>query len=85
MSTAPVVGVLALQGDVREHVAMLERAGATAVTVRRPAELDRVDGLVMPGGESTTMDKLARDLRAVRAAARAARAAGCRRSAPAPG
>ena len=60
MSTAPVVGVLALQGDVREHVAMLERAGATAVTVRRPAELDRVDGLVMPGGESTTMSKLAR-------------------------
>ena len=60
MSTTPVVGVLALQGDVREHVAMLERAGATAVTVRRPAELDRVDGLVMPGGESTTMSKLAR-------------------------
>jgi len=60
VSTAPVVGVLALQGDVREHVAMLERAGATAVTVRRPAELDRVDGLVMPGGESTTMSKLAR-------------------------
>ena len=60
MSTAPVVGVLALQGDVREHVAMLQRAGATPVTVRRPAELDRVDGLVMPGGESTTMSKLAR-------------------------
>jgi 5'-phosphate synthase pdxT subunit len=60
VSTAPVVGVLALQGDVREHVAMLERAGATPVTVRRPAELDRVDGLVMPGGESTTMSKLAR-------------------------
>ena len=54
------IGVLALQGDVREHLAMLERAGATAVKVRRPAELDRVDGLVMPGGESTTMGKLAR-------------------------
>ncbi len=60
MSTAPVVGVLALQGDVREHLAMLERAGATAVRVRRPDELDAVDGLVMPGGESTTMSKLAR-------------------------
>jgi 5'-phosphate synthase pdxT subunit len=60
VSTTPVVGVLALQGDVREHVAMLERAGATAVRVRRPAELDAVDGLVMPGGESTTMSKLAR-------------------------
>jgi 5'-phosphate synthase pdxT subunit len=60
VSTAPVVGVLALQGDVREHLAMLERAGATAVRVRRPDELDAVDGLVMPGGESTTMSKLAR-------------------------
>jgi pyridoxal 5'-phosphate synthase pdxT subunit len=54
------IGVLALQGDVREHLAMLERAGATAVRVRRPAELDRVDGIVLPGGESTTMHKLAR-------------------------
>jgi 5'-phosphate synthase pdxT subunit len=60
VSGAPLVGVLALQGDVREHLTMLERAGATAVTVRRVAELDRVDGLVMPGGESTTMSKLAR-------------------------
>ena len=56
----PVIGVLALQGDVREHRAMLERAGADTVGVRRPAELDDVDGLVMPGGESTTMEKLAR-------------------------
>ena len=54
------VGVLALQGDVREHRAMLERAGATTVAVRRPRELDLVDGLVLPGGESTTMSKLAR-------------------------
>jgi len=56
----PTVGVLALQGDVREHLAALERAGAEAVRVRRPAELDEVDGIVMPGGESTTMSKLAR-------------------------
>ena len=58
--SAPVVGVLALQGDVREHLAMLERTGATGVAVRRPAELERLDGLVMPGGESTTIEKLAR-------------------------
>ena len=58
--TGPTVGVLALQGDVREHLAMLERAGARAVKVRRPEELEHVDGLVMPGGESTTMHKLAR-------------------------
>ncbi|MEP7091883.1 MAG: pyridoxal 5'-phosphate synthase glutaminase subunit PdxT [Nocardioidaceae bacterium] len=60
MTTAPVVGVLALQGDVREHRTMLERAGATTLAVRRPRELDGVDGIVMPGGESTTMSKLAR-------------------------
>lgn len=54
-----VIGVLALQGDVREHVAMLEAVGARAVSVRRPAELDAVDGLVIPGGESTTMWRLA--------------------------
>ncbi len=53
------VGVLALQGDVREHVRALEVSGATAVPVRRPAELDAVDGLVIPGGESTTISKLA--------------------------
>lgn len=55
----PTIGVLALQGDVREHVRMLQEAGATAVPVRRPAELEAVDGLVIPGGESTTMWKLA--------------------------
>jgi 5'-phosphate synthase pdxT subunit len=54
------VGVLALQGDVREHLRALRRLGVTAETVRRPAELERVDGLVLPGGESTTMVKLAR-------------------------
>ncbi len=53
------IGVLALQGDVREHLAVLTRLGATATTVRRPAELAAVDGLVLPGGESTTMARLA--------------------------
>jgi pyridoxal 5'-phosphate synthase pdxT subunit len=53
------VGVLALQGDVREHAAALEAAGARAVPVRRAAELDDVAALVIPGGESTTMWKLA--------------------------
>jgi pyridoxal 5'-phosphate synthase pdxT subunit len=56
---SPRVGVLALQGDVREHLRALDAAGATASTVRRPAELADVDALVIPGGESTTMYKLA--------------------------
>jgi pyridoxal 5'-phosphate synthase pdxT subunit len=56
------VGVLALQGDTREHLAALRDAGVAAVTVRRPAELDAVDALVIPGGESTTMSHLLRDL-----------------------
>ncbi|WP_230884545.1 pyridoxal 5'-phosphate synthase glutaminase subunit PdxT [Planomonospora sp. ID82291] len=55
----PTIGVLALQGDVREHVRALEEAGAKTVTVRRPGELETVDALVVPGGESTTMWKLA--------------------------
>ncbi|WP_315095568.1 pyridoxal 5'-phosphate synthase glutaminase subunit PdxT [uncultured Cellulomonas sp.] len=54
------VGVLALQGDVREHVHALTSTGARAVPVRRPSELDAVDALVIPGGESTTIDKLLR-------------------------
>ena len=58
MTTKPLVGVLALQGDVREHVTALEHAGAVAKPVRRPAELAEVDGLVLPGGESTTMSRL---------------------------
>src|SRR5205807_2271753 len=58
MITKARIGVLALQGDVREHLAALESAGAEAVRVRRPHELDDVDGLVIPGGESTTMGKL---------------------------
>jgi 5'-phosphate synthase pdxT subunit len=56
---SPRVGVLALQGDVREHLAGLEAVGAIGSAVRRPAELDAVDALVIPGGESTTMYKLA--------------------------
>ncbi len=67
MSTRPepsgralLVGVLAVQGDVREHVAALERCGATVRRVRRPEELDGLDGLVVPGGESTTIDRLCR-------------------------
>ncbi|MFE3253687.1 pyridoxal 5'-phosphate synthase glutaminase subunit PdxT [Streptomyces sp. NP-1717] len=55
----PLIGVLALQGDVREHLAALAAAGAVPTTVRRPDELAAVDGLVIPGGESTTMSKLA--------------------------
>ncbi|WP_035850581.1 pyridoxal 5'-phosphate synthase glutaminase subunit PdxT [Cryptosporangium arvum] len=54
-----VIGVFALQGDVREHVAALRAAGAEAVPVRRPSELAEVDGLVIPGGESTVMSRLA--------------------------
>ncbi|MEV0731661.1 pyridoxal 5'-phosphate synthase glutaminase subunit PdxT [Polymorphospora sp. NPDC050346] len=59
MTGGPRIGVLALQGDVREHVRALTEAGATAGPVRRPHELDAVDALVVPGGESTTMSKLA--------------------------
>ena len=54
------IGVLALQGDVREHLAALTAAGAEAMLVRRPDELAAIDGLVLPGGESTTIAKLAR-------------------------
>ncbi|MDV8000341.1 pyridoxal 5'-phosphate synthase glutaminase subunit PdxT [Rhodococcus sp. IEGM 1408] len=55
---APTIGVLALQGDVAEHLRHLETVGARAVPVRRRSELDAVDGLVLPGGESTAMSKL---------------------------
>ena len=58
MSAGPLIGVLALQGDVREHVAALEESGARATAVRRLPELSEVDGLVLPGGESTTMSRL---------------------------
>ena len=55
---APVIGVLALQGDVPEHLRALEEAQARAVPVRRPEELHQLDGLVIPGGESTTLWRL---------------------------
>lgn len=57
---SPRVGVLALQGDVREHLAVLTALGADARPVRRPEELAAVEGLVLPGGESSVIDKLAR-------------------------
>ncbi|MFE0582026.1 MULTISPECIES: pyridoxal 5'-phosphate synthase glutaminase subunit PdxT [unclassified Streptomyces] len=59
MTNTPVIGVLALQGDVREHLIALAAADAVARPVRRPEELAEVDALVIPGGESTTMSKLA--------------------------
>lgn len=52
------IGVLALQGAFREHCAALERLGVTAQEVRAPADLEGIDGLIIPGGESTTIDKL---------------------------
>jgi 5'-phosphate synthase pdxT subunit len=58
--SALTIGVLAVQGDVREHVRVLTSLGAQAHGIRRPTELTDLDGLVIPGGESTTMDKLVR-------------------------
>lgn len=60
MTKTPKVGVLALQGDFREHLNVLRGFGADAVPVRRPSELAEVGGLVIPGGESSVMDKLSR-------------------------
>jgi pyridoxal 5'-phosphate synthase pdxT subunit len=54
------VGVLALQGDFREHIAVVRGLGADAVTVRREADLSEIDGLIIPGGESSVIDKLSR-------------------------
>lgn len=74
MTAAPVIGVLALQGAVREHLSAIEQAGATARPVSSAADLGGVQALVIPGGESTTMSKLAihdqllEPLRAARAA-----------------
>ena len=59
-SAGPRVGVLALQGDFREHAHVLTKLGARVSLVRRPEELAEIDGLVIPGGESSVMDKLAR-------------------------
>ena len=56
--TPRVIGVLALQGDVPEHLRALREVGARAVPVRRPEELHQLDGLVIPGGESTTLWRL---------------------------
>ena len=60
MSRLPVVGVLALQGDVREHLRALTACAVDVRAVRRPADLEGLDGIVLPGGESTTIDKLSR-------------------------
>lgn len=59
MTLAPLVGVLSLQGDVREHLRALEASGARTSSVRSREDLEEVDALVIPGGESTTMSKLA--------------------------
>jgi len=58
--TGPIIGVLALQGDIREHVAILTSLGAQPRPVRRAEELEDLDGILLPGGESTTIDRLAR-------------------------
>ncbi|PZE84352.1 pyridoxal 5'-phosphate synthase glutaminase subunit PdxT [Curtobacterium sp. MCBD17_032] len=60
MSARPRIGVLALQGDFREHIASLTELGADVVPLRRPEELPALDGVVIPGGESSVMDKLSR-------------------------
>jgi pyridoxal 5'-phosphate synthase pdxT subunit len=60
MSARPRIGVLAVQGNVREHAAMLRRLGAEAIEVRKPEQVDGLDGLVVPGGESTTFMRLMR-------------------------
>lgn len=60
MAGSPRIGILALQGDVREHALVLEELGARVSRVRRPADLGEIDGLVLPGGESSVIDKLSR-------------------------
>jgi len=60
VSARPRIGVLALQGDFREHIASLTELGADVVPLRRPEEIDTLDGVVIPGGESSVMDKLSR-------------------------
>lgn len=60
MTSNPTIGVFALQGDVREHLRVLTDLGVRTMPVRRPAELEQCDALILPGGESTTMYKLAR-------------------------
>ena len=58
MGSTPTIGVLALQGDVREHFSALAECGANVVGVRRASEVGAIDGLVIPGGESTTISRL---------------------------
>src|SRR5437870_549540 len=60
VSTKPKIGILAVQGNVREHAAMLRRLGAEPVEVRKPEQLAELDGLVIPGGESTAIGRLVR-------------------------
>jgi pyridoxal 5'-phosphate synthase pdxT subunit len=60
VENGPTIGVLAVQGNFREHAAMLRRLGARVVEVRKPEQLDGVDGLVIPGGESTAITRLIR-------------------------
>jgi len=60
VSRAPKIGILAVQGNVREHAAMLRRLGAEPVEVRKPEQLEELDGLVIPGGESTAIGRLVR-------------------------
>jgi pyridoxal 5'-phosphate synthase pdxT subunit len=60
MASAPRIGVLALQGNFREHAAVLRRLGADVVEVRKPEQLDELGGLVIPGGESTAIGRLVR-------------------------
>jgi 5'-phosphate synthase pdxT subunit len=59
-SSHPRIGILAFQGDVREHTHVLESLNAAVVEVRRPEQVSQIDGLVIPGGESSVMDKLVR-------------------------
>ena len=59
-NSAPTIGVLAVQGNFREHAAMLRRLGAEVVEVRKPEQLEALDGLVVPGGESTAIGRLIR-------------------------
>ncbi len=59
MTSTPVIGVLAIQGAVREHVQLLEAAGAAAIHIRHASDIARVSGIILPGGESTTISKLA--------------------------
>jgi 5'-phosphate synthase pdxT subunit len=59
VTSAPVIGVLAIQGAVREHVTLLEASGAEAIRIRHASDIGKVSGIVLPGGESTTISKLA--------------------------